>query len=497
MRALRGLTAITLAALAVTTASTGAVATDRDDLLDDEPDRAPTLAVVPGSSVSYVEWPQYNDTYVGEWSGVDAVEASRTATTLDLLLPDEILSLRFADADVTIDAIAASGPTPSARVGAWTDDFWTGYLTFDVQDMLGYAATAGITDVGSFEISVDTFDNGVLLDLFIVVLLVDGAAGPAEVTLGVPPVKSFSTGYFATDTRVAPGGRILLEAWPGFFGPAAPQPVKAFHLVGSSWVELTSPITTSADGSRLTLPVPSGVTAQSEIEIRLGDDATPERWAITFGLIPASTHAVQEYVTAVYNDLFGRNPDPTGLAGWTDALMRGVPYSAVSDSITASDEFRMGLIRDAYARYLGRLPDYDGLMSWLRAMNRGLHIQHMEAGFLASQEYFDVWGEGTNAGWIRSLYVDVLGREASAADVQAWLPAIAREGREQVARGFLYSTEKLETDVDGYYRWLLRRPLDGVGRAGWVRAIQSGVRVEVIIAGIIASDEYRNNVAAG
>jgi hypothetical protein len=177
--------------------------------------------------------------------------------------------------------------------------------------------------------------------------------------------------------------------------------------------------------------------------------------------------------------------------------MRGTPYAAVTDAITASDEFRTGLITDAYRRYLGRSPDPAGLAGWLRAMNRGLQIQQMEAGFLASQEYYTVWGEGTNAGWIEALYLDVVGRAPSQAEVNAWLPAIGRDGREQVARGFLYSTEKLTSDVDGYYQWLLRRPLDPVGRAGWVRAIQNGTRVEVIIAGIIASDEYRNNVPVG
>ena len=124
-------------------------------------------------------------------------------------------------------------------------------------------------------------------------------------------------------------------------------------------------------------------------------------------------------------------------------------------------------------------------------------IQQMEAGFLASPEYYGLQGSGSDAGWIRALYLDVLGRAATEAEVRAWLPAAAGTGRVQVAREFLYSTEKLETDVDGYYQWLLRRGLDPVGRDGWVRLIQHGTRVEAIIAGIIASDEYRANVRGG
>lgn len=483
---------MTLAALAVTCAATGAVAADPDD--------GPTAEVVPGLGVSYVDPFESHDVYAGWWTGGGAILVPRSATTLDLVIPDEIAALPFPSADVTIDAVSAPGPIPSVRVGAWSDDFSNGALTFEVQDALAAAATAGVTDVVRFEIAVSALEADVDLDLRIDVLLVDGAAGPAQVTLPVPPVKEHTQSFVASTARVAPGGRVTVVAWPGFFGPDAPRPVKAFHLlVGlASWAEVAGEITISADGSTLTMPVAPNFDDPGSVgQIRLGDETTPERRVVGLEFVRATTDAVAAYVTSVYNDLFGREPDPTGLAGWSDALTRGTPYSAVADSITASDEFRMGLITDAYARYLDRLPDPEGLAGWLRAMNRGLHIQQMEAGFLASQEYFDVWGGGTNAGWIRALYLDVLNREASPGEVQAWLPAIARDGREQVSRGFLYSTEKLATDVDGYYQWLLRRPLDDVGRVGWVRAIQNGVRVEVIIAGIIASDEYRGNVPVG
>jgi hypothetical protein len=204
-------------------------------------------------------------------------------------------------------------------------------------------------------------------------------------------------------------------------------------------------------------------------------------------------YPVGAYITAVYNDLFERDPDPTGLAGWTWALTHGTPYGAVADGITYSNEFRRRLITEAYRTYLGRTPDAAGLSGWLGAMQRGVQIQHMEAGFLASDEYYRAAG-GTAAGWITALYADVLGRAPSGADVSAWSAAIPRQGRYTVAASFLYSTEKLEADVGGYYLWLLHRPLDAVGRAGWVRAIQAGHRVEEIIAGIIASPEYRQNV---
>ena len=64
--------------------------------------------------------------------------------------------------------------------------------------------------------------------------------------------------------------------------------------------------------------------------------------------------------------------------------------------------------------------------------------------------------------------------------------------RYSVGMGFLISTEHLRTVVDGHYQHLLGRGIDPTGAAGWVSAIQNGHRVEEIIGGIIASDEYYN-----
>lgn len=207
----------------------------------------------------------------------------------------------------------------------------------------------------------------------------------------------------------------------------------------------------------------------------------------------APHYPIGGYIEAVYRDLFGRRPDPTGLMTWTWQLTHGVPYAAVADAITGSDEFRAGLIRQAYREYLEREPDVAGLDNWLEQMRRGMHIQEMEIGFLASPEYYGRVG-GTDDAWVRALYLDVLRRPAAPGEVASWAAIARASGREGVARGFLYSTERLTTDVNGYYLWLLHRGLDPSGQITWVRAIQAGTRVEVILAGIIGSAEYRGYV---
>ena len=199
---------------------------------------------------------------------------------------------------------------------------------------------------------------------------------------------------------------------------------------------------------------------------------------------------VEAYVTKVYNDLFGRNPDPTGLNVWSWSLRSGSPYGSVANGITASLEFRAGLINESYATYLGRGPDPSGLENWLTAMNQGLHIEQMQAGFIASPEFYARSG-GTDAGWITGLYQTVLGRNPAPSEVNTWVTALGQSSRTQVAFGFLYSGEHLTTVVNGYYLHLLDRDIDPTGGQSWVSAIQGGARDEQIIAGIVASDEYR------
>ncbi len=215
--------------------------------------------------------------------------------------------------------------------------------------------------------------------------------------------------------------------------------------------------------------------------------------------------AVEQYITWVYEDLFGREPDPQGLATWSVALQRGTPRVGVANAITASDEFRSGLIADAYSTYLGRAPDPDGMRFWLGKMAAGWTISQMESGFLASNEFFHKAG-GSNFDFVTQLYPVVLGRVATPYEIVRWANLMTPEvlppgltwglSRAQVAMDFLLSTEHLTAVVDSYYTTLLGRHLDPSGQATWVGILQAGGRDENIIGGIVASDEYWNNTGA-
>lgn len=212
------------------------------------------------------------------------------------------------------------------------------------------------------------------------------------------------------------------------------------------------------------------------------------------GIAVPSGASVISYVRQVYQDLFHRDVDPSGLQSWTTALNNGTPRIAVANAITSSTEYRSRLIGGVYNEFLGRDAEPSGRDSWLAAMAGGLTIQGLESGFLASPEYYLQSGS-TDTGWVRRLYQHVLGREAADSEVQWWVAALAAgASRQTVAYGFVLSTERLVTVVNGYYLDLLGRGIDPSGQQSWVSAIQRGTRTELIIGELIASPEYAANV---
>jgi subtilisin family serine protease len=278
----------------------------------------------------------------------------------------------------------------------------------------------------------------------------------------------------------------LSVAWdPSPVGAAAQTYQLTYRQAGTTWRTTTPTTSTAATLSGL-LP---GTTYEIELTATNSLGTGVPSGPITGVTLPPVA-AISLYVTSVYSHLFHRAPDPVGLATWTGALDRGTPRIAVANDITSSAEYRSGLITASYRTFLGRDPDPQGLQFWLGAMGGGLTIQQMEAGFVASPEFYQAAG-GTPDTWVTSLYTHVLGRTPAPSEVAFWVARVAGGStRTSVALGFLLSTEHLASVINGYYEDLLGRGIDPSGQSTWVAAIQRGTRIEAVIGAIIASPEY-------
>ncbi len=75
------------------------------------------------------------------------------------------------------------------------------------------------------------------------------------------------------------------------------------------------------------------------------------------------------------------------------------------------------LVQAWYQRYLRRSVDWNGLQNWVGQFRRGMTQEQVQAALLGSDEYYQAHG-GRPAGFVRGLYEDVLGRQASWGEVR-------------------------------------------------------------------------------
>ncbi len=137
-----------------------------------------------------------------------------------------------------------------------------------------------------------------------------------------------------------------------------------------------------ADPSGRSAWVQALVAGSSEIEVSLGFLTSSE----FISAHPGSS----SYVTALYNDVLDRAPDPSGLAGWVALLdVQHATPAAVADQFLTCNEKYSDLLVELYSQLLDRLPDPAGDAYWLDQLQTGQATQDQVAeALLASDEFF-------------------------------------------------------------------------------------------------------------
>jgi hypothetical protein len=161
--------------------------------------------------------------------------------------------------------------------------------------------------------------------------------------------------------------------------------------------------------------------------------------------VPANVGtANQNFVDQIYRDVLHRAPDP-GSAGWVAALDGGDDRSDIVDGILDSDEGRRNQVNDMYVRFLGRQADPTGLAGWTNYLRDNSNFD-LAAQIIASDEYYQTQGGGTDFGFLNAVYTDVLCRPISAdeADDRGDDFSGGFNDRVDIARSILESDEGLD-----------------------------------------------------
>jgi hypothetical protein len=162
----------------------------------------------------------------------------------------------------------------------------------------------------------------------------------------------------------------------------------------------------------------------------------------------------------------------------------------VAGSLTQSFEYYANFVTAAYQHYLGRTPQTAEVAAWARLMQQGLSDERLEAGFIGSAEYIAGHG-GSGAGWVTGMYQDLLGRNPSQAEVNAWVQALnAGASPTEIAYDFAASPEREGQRVTADYEKYLGRAPSTAEVNAWVNAFAHGVSNEAVIAGFVGAPEY-------
>ena len=232
---------------------------------------------------------------------------------------------------------------------------------------------------------------------------------------------------------------------------------------------------------------------------------------------------VKQFVSRLYTQILGRNPDPSGLNAWTEVLKSGKEQGAkVAQGFITSKELAARKLSDKeyvtilYRTFFDREPDSSGLQGWLGELDSGLSRLHVFKGFAESQEFTkicDSYGikrgnaeltdprdqkEGVTK-FIARCYKLCLGRKADEDGLYGWCNQILTGANtaKEAAHGFVFSTEfknKNLSDADyvkTLYRVFMDREADTSGLNAWVNVLKSGKDREHVFNGFADSVEFR------
>ena len=138
---------------------------------------------------------------------------------------------------------------------------------------------------------------------------------------------------------------------------------------------------------------------------------------------------------------------------------------------------------------LHRGADPGGEQAFVAYLTHGGTLDGLTAFFLASPEY-QHQGDGSAAGYVNRLYLAVLGRNADTGGLAYWLGRLAQGPVAGVVNDLLHSLEARQQEVQDQFLQTLHRPADLGGQNYFAQLLQTGVREEDVLLGILASDEF-------
>jgi hypothetical protein len=215
----------------------------------------------------------------------------------------------------------------------------------------------------------------------------------------------------------------------------------------------------------------------------------------------ASGNYNRRFIGQMYFNFFGRIPSNEEVNFMEAALTSGLPPTDLVMNFFNSEEFNIGgrFIAGLYVGLLGRDAEYGGWLFTRNALASAI-VTHNDLvfNFLNSAEFQLKYGQLSDEEFVRLMYRNILLREATQAEVDFMLTALASGiPRIQLATNFLNSEEfrlgvgpRLTAFI--LYACLLLRDPTSTEMEQRVAQIAGGTPVRTLVQEILQSSEFQN-----
>jgi cyclophilin family peptidyl-prolyl cis-trans isomerase len=207
---------------------------------------------------------------------------------------------------------------------------------------------------------------------------------------------------------------------------------------------------------------------------------------------PPATNAT--FITQLYQDLLGRQPEGGAVNFWTGQMNNGMSRRQVATEILHSQEGLIIQVDRLYRSLLGREADEGGLELSVLALVHGDSLQHIRSVILGSDEYFQVHAS-SNGNFVQAVFHDMLGRLAESGYTSMTVPLLDNHSfsRESLARAILRAPEATQDLVTNLYEQLLHRTPDSGGLQIFASDLKTPSAEDSVMTDLVSSNEYFNN----
>jgi hypothetical protein len=203
--------------------------------------------------------------------------------------------------------------------------------------------------------------------------------------------------------------------------------------------------------------------------------------------------ACENYVRALYEDVFGREGDATGVKYHTDRLFRDeVTKRELVSGFLNGDEYREKFVKGMYGWFLDREPDERGLKYHMKRMKE--HTERdMISGFVLGEEFWNL-SNRNDRDWIENVYWTLFSRAPDASGHDYWTKQLnSGTSKKQMVGQMMSGPEYQKRYITFLYRWYFKREPDDTGIKYWIGQFGEMNERQIIVA-FLTGEEYWNMV---